>query len=147
MFTFKRADSSKYQGGCNIMNVGNGSIQAAQLFPGQAIALFGQPDEFTEDYEQMFTMVVSAEREGCEPIYLEIYHGPSGPAIGGDSSSIEANAAAKELAALLIAAKPADYDWEGDYADVPVHIRMGIKNGVPYYEDEMGEEFDPEDFM
>ena len=147
MFTFRRADRSKYQGGSNIRNVGNSSQQAAVLFPGQAIALFGQPDQFTDDYEDIFSMVVSAEREGCEPVYLEIYQGPSGPAIGGDCHSIEANAAAKELAQLLLAAKPADYDWEGDYADIPVHIKMGVKNGVPYHEDDMAENFDPEDLM
>ena len=147
MYVFKRTDRDNYKGGGCLMNVGGTTAEAERLYPGQAIALFGQPDYFSEDYEDIFSMVVSAENsDGGEPVYLEIYHGPSGPAIGGDGSP-EAEAAAAELAELLLAAKPADYDWEGDYADIPVHIKMGIRNGVPYYESEMPEDLDPEDFM
>lgn len=147
MYTFKRIDCKLYKGGALLMNVGNSSQQAESLYPGQAIALFGEPDYFTEDYENLFSMVVAAESEaGGEPIYLEIYHGPSGPAIGGLETP-EAKAAAHELAELLVSAKPADYDWEGVYEDIPVNIKMGVKNGVPYHESEYPDDFDPEDFI
>ena len=146
MYTFERADRQKYDGECNIMSVSDGSQDAEVRYPGQAIALFGQPDFFTEDYEDIFSMVVAAKSEDGEILYLEIYQGPSGPAIGGKNDDTH-KAAAKELAKMLKVAKPADYDWEGDYEDVPVHIKMGIKNGSVYYDSDMPECEDPWDMM
>ncbi len=146
MYTFERTDRNNYDGGCNILSVSDGSQEAEVRYPGQAITLFGQPDYFTEDYENIFSMVVSAKSEDGDILYLEIYQGPSGPAIGGINDDAH-TAAAKELAALLKAAKPADYDWEGDYEDVPVHIRMGIKKGSVYYDSDMPECEDSWDMM
>ena len=142
MYTFKKADKSSYTGGSLIMNVDC----PEELYPSKAITLFGQPDYFTEDYEQLFSTVVSAENGSGKVFYLEIYHGPSGPAIGGGSSE-EEKAAAAELAQLIKGAALSDYEWTGVYADIPVNIRMGVKNGVPYNESDMPEDFDPEEFM
>ncbi|MCR5541519.1 MAG: hypothetical protein K6F71_12000 [Ruminococcus sp.] len=146
MFTFERTDRNNYDGECNIMSVSSGSQEDEVRYPGQAITLFGQPDFFTEDYENIFSMVISAKAEDGEIMYLEIYQGPSGPAIGGKNDDAH-KAAAKELAEMLKAAKPADYDWEGDYEDIPVHIKMGIKNGTPYYDSDMPDCEDPWDMM
>lgn len=143
MYTFKKCDPKEHLcGGSNICNIGDGSIQAVSRCLGQVITLFGQPDSITEDYEDVFSCGVSAEDEAGNVLYLEVYHGPSGPSIGGDPHSEEHKAAAKELAELICSAQPADYDWEGVYADIPANIRMGVRNGKPYYESEM-----PEDFM
>ncbi|MCR5123558.1 MAG: hypothetical protein K6B74_14195 [Ruminococcus sp.] len=144
MYTFEKTDKDRYMGGCLIMNVDC----KEELYPAKVITLFGQPDYFTEDYEQLFSCVVAAKDENGRELVLEIYHGPSGPAIGGGDSP-EEEAAAAELAELIKAAELSDYEWEGDYEDVPVHIRMGVKNGVPYNESDFpeGEDFDPEDFM
>jgi len=108
------------------------------LFIGQALTLFGEPDYWTEDYENIFSHVVSAESDG-NVIFLEIYHGPSGPAIGGADSG-EAEQAADELAELIVSAEPTDYEWEGVYEDVGVTIRMGVEDGEPYYKSEFPEE-------
>lgn len=145
MYTFKRVPRERYDGGCNILNVYEASKDGEAVFPGQAITLFGQPDYFTEDYENIFSMVVEASKEGSEPLYLEIYHGPSGPAIGGNNDEAH-KAAAEELAEKIRAAKPSDYDWEGVYEDIPVNIRMGVRNGVPYNESDFPEEFDEDMF-
>ena len=103
---------------------------------GQVITLFGEPDYITENYENMFGCAVSAEDKEGNVIYLEIYHGPSGPAIGGaidSEGSAEREKAAVELATLIMSAEAADYDWEGVYLDVPATVKMGVKNGKPYY--------------
>ena len=137
MFTFERVDSRLYDGGCNIMSLSNGSQQGEVLFIGKVITLFGEL-EFSEDYEDIFSVVVAAREEGAEPLYLEIYHGPSGAAIGGIDDDAHKKAAAV-LAAKIKAADPSDFQWEGDYADVPVHINFGIKNGKVFYESEFDE--------
>lgn len=141
MYTFKKCDPKEHRcGGSNICNIGS-SIEAHSCCLGQVITLFGQPDSITGDYEDVFSCAVSAEDEAGNVLYLEIYHGPSGPAIGGDPDSEEHRAAAKELAELISSAQPADYDWEGVYADIPANIRMGVRNGKPYYESEISEDF------
>ncbi len=144
MYTFEKTDKDRYKSGSRIMNVDC----KEELYPSKVITLFGQPDYFTDDYEQLFSCVVAAKDENGGEFVLEIYHGPSGPAIGGGNSA-EEKAAAAELAELIKAAELTDYEWEGDYEDIPVHIRMGVKNGVPYNESDMpeDEDFDPEEFM
>lgn len=144
-FTFRKADEDSYKGGAFIMNV---ECEAA-LFPGKAMALFGAPDYYTDDYEQVFSMVVSAEGENGEFFLLRIYQGAKGPSIEGGIREIK-KAAAAELAEMLLAAEPEDYDWEGDCmkeahagdGEIPVHIKMGVKNGDPYFDEIMPEDYD-----
>lgn len=142
MYTFKKCDPKENVcGESKICEIGNGSTRAHSLCLGQVIALFGQPDQITDDYENVFSCGVSAEDEAGNVLYLEIYHGPSGPAIGGVSNSEQHKAAAKELAELIVNTTPVDYEWEGVYEDIPVNIRMGVRNGKPYYDSEMSEDF------
>lgn len=147
-YTFKKADEDSIKGGALIMTV----ECEAPLFPGKAIALFGVPDYYTDDYEHVFSMAVSAESESGELFLLRIYQGPEGPSIGGSVEAGEIGeaekAAAAELAGLLLAAEPEDYDWEGDCTkrahegDITVHIKMGIKNGDPYFDEIMPEDYE-----
>jgi len=130
-----------FENGTNslIRNVYKGETAAMHsLFIGQTLTLFGEPDYWTEDYENIFSCVVSAEHNG-NIIFLDVYHGAGGPAIGGPTGG-EAEQAADELAEIIVSAEPTDYEWEGVYEDVGVTIKMGVKDGEPYYESEMPEE-------
>lgn len=104
------------------------------LFIGQVLTLFGEPDYSTSDYENVLSYVVAAEDKNGNVIYLDVYFGPSGPAIGGLDGD-DYDLAAKELDKIIMAAEPTDYEIESFYDDLDIGIKMGVKNGEPYYED------------
>ena len=78
--------------------------------------------------------------ESSEKIYLEVYEGSSGPAIGGlnNAESLQAAETLKKL--IEESEEVADYQYEGYYLDLDSKITMGIKDGVPYYNEEFCEE-------
>jgi len=144
--TFKRAERDKYTGfNALIRNVYyKDCIEKQSLFIGQVITLFGEPDYWTKSYENIFSCTVSAEDNEGNILYFEIYHGPSGSAIGGRVGGEEKELykkVADELAELIMSAKPTDYEWDSIYEDLGVGIKMGVKNGEPHYEDILPEGF------
>lgn len=105
------------------------------LFIGQVLNLFGEADYTTENNEDLYSKAVCAEDKEGNTIYLEVYYGPSGPAIGGaDYRDEEIRKAADELAEVIMAAEPKDFEYKSVYEDLGVTIRMGVKDGKPYYE-------------
>lgn len=107
------------------------------LFIGQVLSRFGEPDYVTEDNENLFSKAVSAEDKNGNTVYLEIYYGPSGPAIGGDVSSEECRKAADELAEFIMSAEPKDFEYKSVYEDFGVTVTMGVENGKPYYQSDI----------
>ncbi len=105
------------------------------LFIGQVLSRFGEPDYTTEDNENLFSKAVSAEDKDDNMIYLEVYYGPSDPAIGGDvfDREEESRKAADALAEYIMAAEPKDFEYKSVYEDFGVTLRMGVENGKPYY--------------
>ena len=79
-------------------------------------------------------------RSLLKKIYLEVYEGSSGPAIGGlnNAESLQAAETLKKL--IEESEEVADYQYEGYYLDLDSKITMGIKDGVPYYNEEFCEE-------
>lgn len=111
------------------------------LFIGQALNLFGEADYISENNEDLYSKAVCAENEDGGKIYLEVYYGPSGPAIGGvDPCNEEIQAAARELEQYIMAAKPQDFEYKSVYEDMGITVRMGVKNGNPYYETDLPED-------
>lgn len=139
-YIFYKADSAKELGGTHkIKGVGEGhmyqhDVLYHSLFIGQLFTLFGKPDNLTSNYEDLLSYVVAAEDKNGNVIYLEVYYGPSGPAIGGLDGE-EYVLAANELEKIILAAKAADYEIESTYEDLGVTTKMGVKNGQAYYED------------
>ena len=113
------------------------SAEYHSLFIGQVLSRFGEPDYITEDNENLFSKVVSAEDKDGNSVYLEIYYGPSGPAIGGDVSSEECRKAADELAEFIMSADPKDFEYKSVYEDFGVTVTMGVRNGKPYYQSDI----------
>lgn len=103
------------------------------LFVGQVLSRFGEPDYITEDNENLFSKAVSAEDKDGNVIYLDVYYGPSGPAIGGDVRDEESRKAADALAEYIMAAEPKDFEYTSVYEDFGLTVIMGVKNGKPYY--------------
>lgn len=102
---------------------------------GQLKTLFGEPLYITEDLEDQYAYCISAADADGKKVYLHVYSGPSGPAIGG-SHDADSRQAADELAELIAGAEAADYDYEGYYMDGPSAVKMGVRNGEPYTEEE-----------
>lgn len=126
----------------NIRNIYDGKkAEYHSLFIGQALNLFGEPDYTTEDNEDLFSKAVCAEDKEGNVIYFEVYYGPSGPAIGGSDPRDEViRKAADELAEVIMAAEPKDFEYKSVYEDLGVTVRMGVKDGKPYYESDIPED-------
>lgn len=115
------------------------------LFLGQVVTLFGS-ESVTDDNENLISCAVAAEDASGNVIYLEVYYGPSGPAIGGqDGENFEE--AAKELEDIIRSTIPVDFECSSVYEDVGVSIRMGTKDGKGFYETDFDEmDFEEMDF-
>ncbi len=113
------------------------SAEYHSLFIGQVLSRFGEPDYITEDNENLFSKLVSAEDKDGKAVYLEIYYGPSGPAIGGDVRSEESCKAADELAEFIMSAEPKDFEYKSVSEDFGVTVTMGVRNGKPYYQSDI----------
>lgn len=132
------------QGFRNLYSDGTGDKHS--LYIGQVIALFGEPEHQTEDNEDLFSQAVSATDKDGNVFYLEVYYGPSGPAITGfadennDLGEEEYQKAIDELADYIMDAEPADFEWISEYGDTGVSLKMGVKDGEAYYVTEFPEE-------
>ena len=148
-YQFKAVDNLQKISGSNIMNIIDGFPpdynEQTVLIYGKLRTLFGDPLYEEEDLENQYTYVVATTTEDGREIFLHAYNGPSGPAIGGQQDE-ESRKAAYQLSELIQQATPTDYDYVGYYMDGPSRIHEGIKNGVPYYEEEELGDF-PEDEM
>lgn len=134
----------KMSGTSKIRNIVEGYGEEAYyqgiLCLGQLKTLFGEPLYITEDLENQYAYCISAANESGKKVYLQVYSGPSGPAIGGNMDG-DSRQAADELAGLITGAEPEDYDYEGYYMDGPSAVKMGVRNGEPYMEEkEISEE-------
>lgn len=148
-YQFKAVDDLQKISGSNIMNIIDGFPsdynEQTVLIYGKLRTLFGDPLYEEEDIENQYTYVVSTTTEDGREIFLHAYSGSSGPAIGGQQDE-ESRKAAYQLSEMIQQAAPTDYDYVGYYMDGPSRIHEGIKNGVPYYEEEELGDF-PEDEM
>ena len=138
-YVFKAVDDQSKISGSKICNIIDGfppdySEQKVLIY-GKLKTLFGDPLYEEKDYENQYTYGVVTTAEDGREIFLHAYNGPSGPAIGGQQDG-ESRRAAHKLIDLIRQAAPADYDYVGYYLDGPSKIQEGIKNGVPYYDEE-----------
>ncbi len=117
---------------CDIYSYLEAENQA--LAYGQMLTLFGEPLYTTENLENQYSYVIEATDSTGNVLYLNAYSGPSGPSVGGPDG---AGDAANALAQYIKAAAPSDYEYEGYYMDVPCKVKMGVKDGKPYTEEEI----------
>lgn len=135
MYNFKPCSpDSLTNGSSKIRNLyDDKAAEYHSLFVGQVLSRFGGPDYITEDNENLFCKAVSAEDKDGNVIYLDVYYGPSGPAIGGDVRDEESRKAADALAEYIMAAEPKDFEYTSVYEDFGLTVIMGVENGKPYY--------------
>lgn len=138
-YEFKAIDDQSKISGSKICNIIDGfppdySEQTVLIY-GKLKTLFGEPLYEEKDYENQYTYGVVTITEDSEEILLHVYNGSSGPAIGGQQDE-ESRRAAHQLIDMIWQADPTDYDYVGYYLDGPSRIQEGIKNGVPYHNEE-----------
>ncbi len=149
MYKFRRATEAErreWRGGTHNIRGYGASEEDFALFLGKAMTVFGQPDEISNDWESMYSYLIIAEDEQGNEILLEVYHGPSGSAIGGKDGD-DYKQASEELIQLILLAEPTDYEHESVYYDIPANVRYTVKGGKAYTESSFPEDMDPEDFM
>lgn len=141
-YKFKKAneyDESKIIGTSKICDIYDfmeniDSFQDKQVLAfGQLKKAFGEPIYISENIEQQYEYQIIAEDENGKEIYFSVYSGPSGASIGGESSNQEA---AMKLAEFIRLQDIVDYEYQGYYMDGPAVIKMGIRDGVSYYEEQ-----------
>lgn len=142
-YTFRKVDNEEKIGGtskiCDIYELDE--YEKHPLAYGQMLALFGEPLYVTENLENQYSYVISATDQEGNVTYLSVYSGPSGPSVGGMTGDEDA---ADALVCYIRSAKAADYEYEGYYMDVPCKVKMGVKNGAPYMQEEILELTDEE---
>ena len=92
MYKFEKTDWNKLPMGRSKLVGVNPAEDAGMhsLFIGKVITLFGQPEYWSGNNEDLCSWAVEAVNEPGEKICLEIYYGASGPAIGGEGESQQA---------------------------------------------------------
>ena len=137
-YQFKAVNDMEKISGANIMNIIDGFpsdySEQTVLNYGKLKTLFGDPLYEEKDIENQYTYGVVTTTEDGREIFLHVYNGSSGPAIGGQQNE-ESRKAAYQLSEMIRQATPTDYDYVGYYLDGPSRIQEGIKNGVPYHEE------------
>lgn len=135
-YTFQSTENTEgLAGSSKICSIIDGFMDYEKNFPlayGKIQALFGQPFYETENLEDLFSYNILAKSEDGEEVYLNIYCAGSGPSIGGKRGEASEKAA-KALVDYIWQADPVDYDYKGYYMDGPTALELGIKNGVPYF--------------
>lgn len=137
-YQFKAVDDQEKIMGSKILNIIDGfpsdySEQKVLIY-GKLKTLFGDPLYEEKDIGNQYAYGLVTTTEGNSEIFLHVYNGSSGPAIGGQQDE-ESRKAAYQLLEMIQQAAPTDYDYVGYYLDGPCRIQEGIKNGVPYYEE------------
>lgn len=130
MDKLNRIDSSHI---CNIID--DFSLKEQALIYGKLRGLFGEPLYETENTENQYSYCIIAVGEDGSEVILNAYCSSSGPAIGGRQNPAS-DEAAEQLVQVIQKAKPADYEYNGFYYDGPSKIHMGVKNGIPFAEEE-----------
>ena len=141
-FEFKAENKDKLPMGSKICNIIDGFPEdydeQTVLVYGRLRKLFGEPLYESENLEEQYSYCISAERDS-KTVYLEVYSGSSGPAVGGEQDRVS-DEAASELVRFIQQAETTDYDYKGVYYDGPSEVHMGVRNGVPYFNENEIEE-------
>ena len=120
---------------CNIYEFDANYTKNCAMVLGKLKKLFGEPTYLTDNLEEQFGYFIKAMDEKGNYLFLDVYRGSSGPAIGG-LNDCDSEVAARELATYIRQSQVfVDYDYEGYYFDGPCKVRCGIRNGEPYWEE------------
>ena len=114
----------------NIVEISASYNDDVTILYGQLLATFGEPAYMTQNLEDAYGYVIIARDEAGNEHVLNVYEGPSGPAIGGEESAL---VAAHELVSRIRKAHPNDFEYEGYYLDGPSKVHRGIKNGKAFF--------------
>lgn len=102
---------------------------------GSLITLYGKFEYAEGNMDEAFTYIVEAIMDEKESICFEIYHGPTGLAIGIGKEYVN-SPIAKEMAdafmKMLENTIPTDFDYVGYYWDYGTKVELGVVNGKGY---------------
>lgn len=146
MFTFKKITNElffeKTSGytiaGDWVYDVGEAGDKEFALFWGKLITLFGEPNDKSGSWEEMYNYFIEAD-DGKKKYYVTVYHGSGGSSIAMPTNTddrADYELLKKELIGLIEHTAPTDYEWESVYEDVPANIKYTVKDGKAYVKSE-----------
>lgn len=108
---------------------GTGTAQ----FRGALITLFGAPILQSQNAEQAYDYIIQAQDDNGHQWILTAYEGPSGPAIGGDSTDRTIYPVAKDLLQKIESTQPSSFEEKVYYEDFGNTIVYGCTQNKCYY--------------
>lgn len=149
MFTFKKISNElffeKTSGytiaGDWVYGVGEAGDKEYALFWGKLITLFGEPNDKSRSWEDMYNYFIEAD-DGQKKYYVTVYHGSGGSSIAMPTNTddrADYEQLKKELISLIERTAPTDYEWESVYEDVPADVKYIVKNGKASVESRIDE--------
>ena len=112
-------------------------------FRGSVLALFGPPLSTSDMADASYEYIIEATDRANKSWILTVYHGPGGPAIGGDSSDESLLPPAKALWKLIQNTKPADFEATVYDDDTDNTATYGCKEGRCYWNEVRGNHLSP----
>ncbi len=113
-------------------------------FRGALLRLFGDADMSSSVAEEAYEYILEATDDHGGRWLLTAYHGPSGPAIGGNATDRAIYPVAQALLELIEATEPADFEMAIYDGDTDHTIILGCNSGECYAHSLPGDHLPPE---
>lgn len=149
MYKFGKVSAKEYiaategimYGGDNVYDIGEAGDEDFALFFGKCLTLFGDPNNSSDDWENMYSYFIKAVSGNGRVLYLTIYHGSGGSSVAMPVENrgidiVPYEVARSELLRLIENAEPSDYEWSGIYRDIPERVTYTVTDGTAYAESE-----------
>lgn len=94
---------------------------------GQILTLFGEPMYIRQNMDEAYVYHVLATDSNEKQFVLTLYHGKSGPVIGGNQSTEGILDAANALKKLIKSTSPTDFKYTGYYSENETKIQVTMK--------------------
>lgn len=134
LYTYKKVKNTDLLIGTSHMlstslHDGTGTAQ----FRGALITLFGAPILQSQNAEEAYDYMIQAQDASGHQWILTAYEGPSGPAIGGDSTDHTIYPVAKDLLQKIESTPPSAFEEKVYYEDFGNTIVYGCTQNKCYY--------------
>lgn len=134
LYTYKKLNNTDLLvGTSHILSTSLANGTGTAQFRGALITLFGAPILKSDNAEEAYDYIIHAQDTSGHQWILTAYEGPSGPAIGGDSTDHSIYPVAKDLLKTIEATKPSVFEEKTYYEDFGNTIVYGCTQTKCYY--------------
>lgn len=139
MYKFLALNDQKLLGGSYFANPRVEYGEESAKFRGSLLTLFAEPVYKTDNASNAYTYLIQVKDSNQNAWMFTVYEGPSGTAIGFNGNrDKETEKAAEALINEIKLTAPSDFEEVVFYHDFGNKITYGCKNGVCYFNEELG---------